>query len=64
MYKIVKLILNFLKTLSCKLGFCCGSKCESSCNPKKEFQEGSIIQVKQQEEKNPYGLTGKGRKKF
>lgn len=58
MYKIVKLILNFLKTLSCKLGFCCGSKCESSCNPKKEFQDGSII------EKNPYGLTGKGRKKF
>ena len=44
MYKLIKLILNFLKTLTCKLGFCCGSKCESGCEPVKELQEGSIIE--------------------
>jgi hypothetical protein len=28
-----------------KMGFCCGSKCESSCNQQKdnEYKEGSII---------------------
>ncbi len=62
MYKLIKLILNFLKTLTCKLGFCCGSKCESGCEPVKELQEGSIIEKK--EVKNPYGITGKGRKKY
>ena len=53
MIKIVKLILNFLKTLSCKLGFCCGSKCESGCNPVKEYEDGSIIEKKETPTYNP-----------
>ncbi len=53
MIKIVKLILNFLKTLSCKLGFCCGSKCESGCNTIKEYEEGSIIEKKETHSYNP-----------
>ena len=46
MIKILKLILNFFKKLSCKLGFCCGSKCNSECGPKTDYMDGSIIPEK------------------
>ena len=47
------MIKKLLKWLKCK--FCCYSKCEIE-NPK--YKEGSIIP------KNPYNLTGKGRRSF
>lgn len=54
MIKIIKLILNFLKTVSCKLGFCCGSKCESGCNGAEiQYEDGSIIEKKETQSYNP-----------
>ena len=53
MIRIIKLILDFLKNLSCRLGFCCGSKCESGCVGEKEYQEGSIIEKKETQTYNP-----------
>ena len=47
------MIRKFVRWIKCK--FCCYSKCE--LDPP-TYKEGSIIP------KNPYGLTGKGRRKF
>ena len=48
MLKIIKLILNFLKSLRCKLGYCCGSQCSSECKGAEKaieptYDDGSII---------------------
>ena len=45
MWKWVEAIVRLLNILSCKVGFCCGSKCNSECNPK-TFKDGSIIEEK------------------
>jgi len=56
---------KLLSKLKCKMAVCCNSKCSLNDTDNDGIVDSITIKnVEEQEVKNPYGLTGKGRKKY